>query len=53
MEDALSQLELGFRVRGQIQSITPDELYREYENYIPLLLDDAQELVVPFGGVIL
>ena len=29
MEDELSQ--------------TPDELYREYQNYIPLLSDDAQD----------
>ena len=43
VEDALSQMKLEFRVRGQIQSITPDGLYREYQNYIPLLPDDAQD----------
>ena len=28
---------------GQIQSITSDELYLEYQNYTPLLPDDAQD----------
>ena len=43
VEDALSKLKLEFRVRGQMQFITPDELYREYQNYIPLLPDDTQD----------
>ena len=43
MKEELSQLKLEFRVRGQIQSITLDELYREYQNYIPLLPEDAQD----------
>ena len=43
VEDALSKLKLEFRVRGQMQFITPDELYREYQNYIPLLPEDAQD----------
>ena len=43
MEDVLSQLKLEFKERKKVQSITPDELYREHQNYIPLLPDDAQE----------
>ena len=43
VEDVLSQLKLEFKERKKVQSITPDELYREHQNYIPLLPDDAQE----------
>ena len=52
VETELSRLKLETRVRGQHQHMSPDELYRRYQDFIPLLPDDAHDwsfhLVVMF-----
>ena len=42
-KEALSRHEMEFGVREQLQSLIPDNLYREYQNFIPLLSGDAQD----------
>ena len=52
VEEALSDIKLERQMRGQLHTITLDDLYREYQNFIPLLPADAQDwsfhLVVMF-----
>ena len=43
VETELSSLKLETRVRGQTHCISPDELYWRYQDFIPLLPDDAHD----------
>ena len=43
VETELSSLKLETRVRGQTHCISPDEMYRWYQYFIPLLSDDAHD----------
>ena len=43
MEAELSNIKIETRVSGQTHCISPDELYRLYQDFIPLLPDDAHD----------
>lgn len=43
MDLELTHLRLKYRFKGQVQTLTPDDLYRRYQDFVPLLLEDANE----------
>ena len=43
VERELTHLRLEYRFKGQVQTLTPDDLYRRYQDFVPLLLEDANE----------
>ena len=43
VETELSRLKLETRFRGQLQSISSDELYHQYQDLVPLLPNDTHE----------
>jgi len=43
VEHALSQLKMEFKDRHRMRFLTPDDLYRRYQDFIPLLPQDANE----------
>ena len=56
MEEVLSDIKLERQIREQLLRTNPDDLYRVYQNFISLLLADAQDwsfhLVVMFLNIL-
>ena len=43
VERELTHLRIEYRFKGQVQTLNPDDLYRRYQDFVPLLLEDANE----------
>jgi len=43
VEQELARFKMEFRDRHRLLFLTPDDLYRRYQDFIPLLLEDANE----------
>ena len=43
MERKLTHLRLEYRFKGQVQTLTPDDFYRRFQDCVPLLPEDANE----------
>ena len=51
MEQELTRFKVEFRNRHRLRFLTPDDLYRHYQDFVPLLPDDANKW--PFHLVVL